>query len=87
MRNPKVRREDSCFRDLYVALGEPMDAKQPEGAWALRLYDKPFVRWIWAGGLLMMLGGFFAAADRRFRTKRVADAETLPATALQESRA
>ncbi|MET3654124.1 heme lyase CcmF/NrfE family subunit [Dyella japonica] len=75
------------FRDLYVALGEPMDAKQPEGAWALRLYDKPFVRWIWAGGLLMMLGGFFAAADRRFRTKRVADAETLPATALQESRA
>jgi cytochrome c-type biogenesis protein CcmF len=75
------------FRDLYVALGEPMDAKQPEGAWALRLYDKPFVRWIWAGGLLMMLGGFFAAADRRFRTKRVAEAAAIPATTLQESRA
>ncbi|MDR3446043.1 heme lyase CcmF/NrfE family subunit [Dyella sp.] len=75
------------FRDLYVALGEPMDSKQPEGAWALRLYDKPFVRWIWVGGLFMMLGGFFAAADRRFRTKRVADTETVPATTLQESRA
>jgi cytochrome c-type biogenesis protein CcmF len=75
------------FRDLYVALGEPMDRTQPEGAWALRLYDKPFVRWIWAGGLFMMLGGFFAAADRRFRTKRVAETEAVPAAALQESRA
>jgi cytochrome c-type biogenesis protein CcmF len=74
-------------RDLYVALGEPMDPKQPDGAWALRLYDKPFVRWIWAGGLFMMLGGFFAAADRRFRAKRVAEAEAAPAAALQETRA
>ncbi|WP_266181611.1 heme lyase CcmF/NrfE family subunit [Dyella humicola] len=74
-------------RDLYVALGEPMDRSQPEGAWALRLYDKPFVRWIWAGGLLMMLGGFFAAADRRFRAKRVAETSEVPAAALQESRA
>ncbi|RDI99676.1 heme lyase CcmF/NrfE family subunit [Dyella solisilvae] len=73
------------FRDLYVALGEPMDRNQPGGAWALRLYDKPFVRWIWAGGLLMMLGGFFAAADRRFRTKRVAETEAVPAVVLQES--
>lgn len=79
--------DPGLFRDLYVALGEPMDAKQPEGAWALRLYDKPFIRWIWAGGLLMMLGGFFAAADRRFRTKRMAVTETPPATVLQESRA
>jgi len=72
-------------RDLYVALGEPMDRNDPEGAWALRLYHKPFVRWIWAGGLLMMLGGFFSAADRRFRTRReTADA---PAISAQESRA
>ena len=59
-------------RDLYVALGEPMDRNDPEGAWALRLYHKPFVRWIWVGGLLMMLGGFFSAADRRFRVRREA---------------
>jgi cytochrome c-type biogenesis protein CcmF len=72
-------------RDLYVALGEPMDPKQPDGAWALRLYDKPFVRWIWVGGLFMMLGGFFAAADRRFRTKRATETAAIPA--LQESRA
>jgi len=50
-------------RDLYVALGEPLG----NGAWALRVHVKPFVRWIWAGALLMMLGGFVAATDRRFR--------------------
>ncbi|QEE24604.1 heme lyase CcmF/NrfE family subunit [Rhodanobacter glycinis] len=67
-------------RDLYVALGEPMDAGNLHGAWALRVYYKPFVRWIWGGGLLMMLGGFVAACDRRFRVKRTAT-ETAVTTA------
>jgi cytochrome c-type biogenesis protein CcmF len=73
-------------RDLYVALGEPMDPQQLEGAWALRLYQKPFIRWIWGGGLLMMLGGFVAAADRRFRVKRAAVAENA-ALVVSESKA
>ncbi|WP_260292703.1 heme lyase CcmF/NrfE family subunit [Sedimenticola hydrogenitrophicus] len=51
------------FRDLFVALGEPLG---DEGAWSVRLYHKPFVRWIWLGGLLMALGGLLAAADRRY---------------------
>ena len=51
------------FRDLYVALGEPLD----QGAWALRIYYKPFVRWIWLGGLFMAVGGVLAASDRRYR--------------------
>jgi len=51
-------------RDLYVALGEPLDKT---GAWAVRVYIKPFVRLIWLGALLMMFGGFIAATDRRFR--------------------
>ena len=49
-------------RDLYVALGEPLGGD----AWALRVHIKPFVRWIWAGALLMMLGGLVTATDRRF---------------------
>ncbi len=52
-------------RDLFVALGEPLGG---EGAWSLRLYHKPFVRWIWLGGLLMALGGLLAASDRRYLT-------------------
>ncbi|MEP6938424.1 MAG: heme lyase CcmF/NrfE family subunit [Rudaea sp.] len=57
--------DPGLLRDVYVALGEPVDPAS--GAWAVRVYVKPFVRWIWLGGLLMMLGGFTAAADRRFR--------------------
>jgi len=28
---------------------------------------KPFIDWIWGGCLLMALGGFLAASDRRYR--------------------
>ncbi|MDB6062972.1 MAG: c-type cytochrome biosis protein CcmF [Verrucomicrobiaceae bacterium] len=50
-------------RDIYVALGEPLEG----GAWAVRLHYKPFVRWIWLGGLLMAVGGATAVADKRYR--------------------
>ncbi len=52
------------FRDLFVALGEPLGE---EGAWSLRMQYKPFVRWIWLGAILMGLGGLFAAFDKRYR--------------------
>ena len=52
-------------RDLYAALGEELD----NGAWAVRLYYKPFIRWIWAGGLLMALGGLFCLFDPRYRQR------------------
>jgi len=50
------------WRDLYVSLAEPI-GKQ---TWALRFYYKPFVRWIWIGGLCMMLGGVWAILSRRY---------------------
>ena len=55
--------------DRYVSLGEPVgeDANSISGAWAVRIYLKPFIDWIWAGCLLMALGGFLAVADRRYR--------------------
>jgi cytochrome c-type biogenesis protein CcmF len=57
---------DSGFmRDLYVSLGEPLDDARTE--WSMRVYYKPFVPWLWAGVLLMVLGGVFAALDRRYR--------------------
>ena len=52
-------------RDLYVALGEPLG----DGAWAVRVHIKPFVRWIWLGALLMAMGGVVAVLDRRYRRK------------------
>ena len=52
------------FRDLFVALGEPLG---DQGAWSVRIYHKPFIRWIWLGALIMALGGLFSATDPRYR--------------------
>ncbi len=52
-------------RDIYVSLGEELDDK----AWAVRVYYKPFVDWIWFGCLLMALGGVLAMSDKRYRMK------------------
>jgi cytochrome c-type biogenesis protein CcmF len=57
-------------RDLYVSLGDQLDDQGR--AWAIRIYHKPFIRFIWLGALLMMAGGFLAASDRRYR-RRAAD--------------
>jgi len=59
-------------RDLFVALGEQLNA---QGAWSVRLYVKPYIRWIWLGTIIMALGGLLAASDRRYRMagKKVLD--------------
>jgi cytochrome c-type biogenesis protein CcmF len=57
--------DKNLFRDLYVSMGEPIAGSQ--GAWAVRVYYKPFVVWIWLGCLLMALGGALAISDRRYR--------------------
>ncbi|WP_199611250.1 heme lyase CcmF/NrfE family subunit [Flocculibacter collagenilyticus] len=63
----------SLWRDLYVALGEPMNAAHPtQGEWALRVYHKPFVRWVWLGAIFMAFGGLCALFDKRYRRKAVA---------------
>ncbi len=52
-------------RDIYVSLGEELEDK----SWAVRVYYKPFVDWIWGGCLLMALGGILAISDKRYRMK------------------
>ena len=52
-------------RDLYAALGEQLD----DGSWGLRLYYKPFIRWIWLGGVFMALGGLLCMLDKRYRIR------------------
>jgi cytochrome c-type biogenesis protein CcmF len=52
-------------RDLYISLGEKLDGS----AWGVRIYVKSFVRWIWLGGLMMMVGGLLAALDKRYRRR------------------
>ncbi|MDL2196840.1 heme lyase CcmF/NrfE family subunit [Shewanella algae] len=57
------------FRDLYVTMGDPVSRTE----FAVRLNYKPFVRWLWFGGIFMMVGGFFAASDKRYRAKARAE--------------
>jgi cytochrome c-type biogenesis protein CcmF len=67
-------------RDLFIALGEPLD---DQGAWAVRIYYKPFIRWIWLGAIIMALGGLFAATDRRYR--RLARSTSSASDALERA--
>ncbi len=53
-------------RDLYVALGEPLG----KDSWSVRLYHKPFIRFIWLGALFMAFGGILATMDSRYRKRQ-----------------
>ncbi len=55
--------DKTFFRDLYGALGEELE----NGAWSMRIYYKPLIRWIWLGCILMTIGGVLAVSDRRYR--------------------
>jgi len=51
------------WRDVYLVIGDEQDG----GGWAVRSYLKPFANWLWAGCILMSLGGFLSLSDRRYR--------------------
>ncbi|MDP4992398.1 MAG: heme lyase NrfEFG subunit NrfE, partial [Marivita lacus] len=51
------------LRDIYVVIGD----EQNEGGWVMRTYIKPLANWIWAGSILMALGGLISLTDRRYR--------------------
>ncbi len=57
--------DGGLWRDLYVAIGEPLDNNQ----WAVRVYYKPFVRWLWLGAIFMALGAVLSMTDRRYRLR------------------
>jgi len=57
----------NLMRDLYVALGEPI--AEGSNQWAVRIYVKPLIRWIWLGAIIMALGGLLSMLDRRYRIK------------------
>ena len=58
--------DSGIFGDLYVSLGEALEGQ----AWAVRVYRKPFITWIWFGCIIMALGGGLALSDRRYRLAR-----------------
>ena len=55
--------EPGFTRDLVISMGERL----PDTSWSLRIQDKPLVRWVWLGALLMAVGGIVAIFDVRYR--------------------
>ena len=55
--------DNGILRDIYLVIGDPQDS----GGWAVRTYIKPFANWIWAGAIIMALGGVLSLTDRRYR--------------------
>jgi len=73
---------DKTFtRDLYAALGEELE----DGAWSMRVYYKPLIRWIWLGCILMTIGGVLAVSDRRYRQTVKEKSTTLVSNATTNS--
>ncbi|MBM9594416.1 heme lyase CcmF/NrfE family subunit [Roseitranquillus sediminis] len=68
--------DNGIFRDLYVVIGDAQEG----GGFAIRTYVKPFANWIWAGAIVMALGGILSLSDRRYRV--AAGARRAPASAL-----
>ncbi len=64
---------NSVWRDIYLVIGDP----QADGGWAVRTFIKPLTNWIWAGVLIMALGGLISLSDRRYRV--AAGAAKVPA--------
>src|SRR6185295_18966172 len=90
-RNPMTEAAISAgiARDIYVSLGEAVDAGGQNAAWTVRIHVKPFIRWIWFGCLMMAFGGLLAASDRRYRVPayRREDAALADATVLRSGAA
>ena len=72
----------TLLSDLYAAIGDGPDA---EGRWVVRVWHHPLVPWIWAGAIIMALGGLVSLSDRRLRVgaptraRRAAPAAPQPA--------
>ena len=63
--NPPTETTEAALKvqldgQLYLVLGQADD----QGRWQLRLWWKPFVTFIWAGGIMVALGGFLALIGR-----------------------
>ena len=71
--------DNGIWRDIYLVVGDPQEG----GGWAVRTYIKPFANWIWAGAMLMALGGLVSLTDRRYRVaagaRKVAPLQATPA--------
>ena len=53
--------------NIYISIADP----NPDGGLTVRMWNHPFVDWIWAGALLMAFGGMVSLCDRGLRVAKV----------------
>ncbi len=59
----------SLTRDVYIALGEPRGKDPENSGWSVRVQIKPYIRWVWLGGLIMALASLLVLRDKRYRIR------------------
>jgi cytochrome c-type biogenesis protein CcmF len=59
--------------DLFAVLGDA-----GEGGWAVRLYSKPLMSWLWAGCLMVAFGGLLSMSGRKSKSMPVQAARPQP---------
>lgn len=59
--------------DLLISLGEPVG----DGAWAVRIQEKPLIRWVWLGAFLAAVAGLLAVLDVRYRRLRQRESQSV----------
>lgn len=68
----KVAIDANVFRDIYIALGQPIE----KNSWSVRIYYKPFIRWIWGGGLLMVLASLYLFFEYLYKNRLSSNKKT-----------
>jgi cytochrome c-type biogenesis protein CcmF len=68
----------TVMRDLYAVIGD----SDGRGGWTVRIFHEPMVPWIWAGSLIMILGGLLSLSDRRLRVGAPTRRRKVPAAAV-----
>ena len=41
--------------------------RHSDGGWTVRVFYNPLAPWLWAGAVIMVLGGAISLTDRRYR--------------------
>lgn len=59
--------------DLFVSLGSNLG----DGRWSMRAQVRPMITFLWLGPMIMVLGGFCALTDKRYRVARESAREPL----------
>ncbi|WP_273402429.1 heme lyase NrfEFG subunit NrfE [Actinobacillus porcinus] len=59
------------FGDIYIVMGDKLTKESGiPGEFTFRLHYKPFVGWLWFGGVLMAIGAMFAVLGRKNKNEK-----------------